>query len=65
MKKHPKLYKETMTTEEVIEAVESINSPIAASKWLKRNRIAEYPINSRVSVWDRLQVMKCVEGVKS
>lgn len=58
MKKHPKLYKETMTTEEVLEAVQTISSPLAASKWLKRNKISQYPINSRVSVWDRSQVMK-------
>lgn len=59
-KKHPKLYKETMTTEEVLEVVQTISSPLAASKWLKRNRISQYPINSRVSVWDRAQVMRKV-----
>lgn len=60
MKKYPKLYKDTMTTEEVIKVVKTINSPIAASKWLKRNNITAYPINSRVSIWDRSEVMAVV-----
>lgn len=63
MKKDPKL-SQTMTTKEVLEVVRTISSPLAASKWLKRNKITEYPINSRVSVWDRSEVMRKVNGAK-
>jgi hypothetical protein len=31
-KKHPKLYKETMTTDEAIEAIPTVNSKMAALK---------------------------------
>jgi len=58
MKKHPKLYKETMTTEEVIQAVDSINTTMAAKKWLERHGISKYPVDARTSLWDRDQVMK-------
>lgn len=64
-KKHDKLvvlYRDTMTTAEVIQAVKTINSPLAASKWLKRNKITPYPIDGRVSVWDRDEVMKCLNS---
>ncbi len=61
MKKFPKLYKETMTTEEVIEAVSTINSRLSAFKWLKRNKVPAYKIDSRTGVWDRFAVEKVLK----
>ena len=60
VKVHPKLYKETMTTEEVIEAVPTISSKIAAFKWLYRNNVSKYRIDNRTVIWDRAEVIKCL-----
>jgi len=57
-KKYPRLYKDTMTTKEVMEAVESLNTTRSTFKWLKRKNVSEYPIDSRTSVWDRAEVLK-------
>lgn len=61
MKKHPKLYKETMTTDEAIEFIPTVNDKMGATKWLKRNNITFYKTHKKAGLWDRSEVMKCLE----
>jgi len=60
-KEFPKLYKETMTTDEAIKAIPTVNSKMAALKWLKRNNISFYKTHKEAGLWDRLEVIKCLE----
>jgi hypothetical protein len=57
VKKYPRIYKDLVTTEQAIDLIPSVSNKMSAIKWLKRNEITSYRIDSRTMLWSKEEIL--------